>query len=50
MFEGTRKDGKLDGLSTTWVENGQKKLEETYKDGKRRWITYLVVREWREKK
>jgi len=27
------KDGKLDGLATSWYENGQKKSETTYKDG-----------------
>ena len=30
----TFKDGKLDGLTTGWHENGQKELEATYKDGK----------------
>ena len=25
---------QLDGLKTEWYENGQKKREETYKDGK----------------
>ena len=28
------KDGKPDGLATTWHENGQKQFEATYKDGK----------------
>ena len=28
------KDGKLDGLSTGWYENGQKEYEINYKDGK----------------
>ena len=28
------KDGKLDGLMTTWHENGQKMGEGTFKDGK----------------
>jgi antitoxin component YwqK of YwqJK toxin-antitoxin module len=28
------KDGKEDGLQTSWYENGQKKVEGTYKDGK----------------
>ena len=32
--EGTCKDGKLNGKSTVWYENGQKEYEETYKDGK----------------
>jgi antitoxin component YwqK of YwqJK toxin-antitoxin module len=31
--EETYKDGELDGLSTTWYENGQKESERTYKDG-----------------
>jgi sulfatase modifying factor 1 len=31
---GTYKDGKRDGLWTTWYDNGQKKDEGTYKDGK----------------
>ena len=33
-FFGTFKDGELDGLVTEWYRNGQKKSEETYKDGK----------------
>ena len=28
------KDGKMDGLSTTWHESGQKEYERNYKDGK----------------
>ncbi len=28
------KDGIQDGLQTSWYENGQKKFELTYKDGK----------------
>jgi antitoxin component YwqK of YwqJK toxin-antitoxin module len=28
------KDGKSDGLETLWHENGQKRIEETCKDGK----------------
>jgi len=31
----TYKNGKQDGLFTFWHENGQKELEENYKDGKR---------------
>jgi len=31
--EGTCKDGKLNGKSTVWYDNGQKKYERTYKDG-----------------
>ena len=31
--EGTYKDGKLDGLYTSWYENGQKQIEVTFKDG-----------------
>ena len=33
-FEGSYKDGKKDGLWTTWFENGQKEFEKNYKDGK----------------
>jgi len=33
-FHKTYKNGKLDGLSTIWYENGQKNTEGTYKDGK----------------
>ena len=33
-FEEYYKDGKLNGLSTWWHENGQKKNENHYKDGK----------------
>ena len=29
------KDGKADGLSTSWYEDGQKAQESTYKDGER---------------
>jgi antitoxin component YwqK of YwqJK toxin-antitoxin module len=32
--EGTFKDGKPEGLATTWYENGQKRSEVTWKDGK----------------
>ena len=32
-YEGTYKDGKLNGLWTKWYENGQKKEETTFKDG-----------------
>ena len=41
--EGTCKDGKLNGKSTVWYENGQKKVEGTRKDGK-----LIVVTEWDE--
>ena len=34
MREVTYKDGKQEGLETTWHENGQKMSEVTYKDGK----------------
>ena len=34
QFEATFKEGKRDGLWTTWHENGQKWEEETYKNGK----------------
>ena len=33
-FEEYYKDGKLNGLSTWWHENGQKQNEDHYKDGK----------------
>ena len=33
--EVTSKSGKIDGLQTMWYENGQKKYEGTYKNGKR---------------
>ena len=33
-WEGTFKDGNLDGKCTEWYENGQKAEECTYKDGK----------------
>ena len=32
-MEVTYKDGKPEGLSTSWHENGQKKVEATFKDG-----------------
>ena len=32
-YEGLYKNDKQDGLWTTWFANGQKMLEETYKDG-----------------
>ena len=32
-YEGTYKDGELDGLFTWYYENGQKRAEETYIDG-----------------
>jgi antitoxin component YwqK of YwqJK toxin-antitoxin module len=41
--EGTCKDGKLNGKSTVWYENGQKKVEGTRKDGK-----LIVVTWWDE--
>ena len=34
MILGQFKDGKLNGLSTGWYENGQKRQEESYKDRK----------------
>ena len=34
------KDGKLDGLSTVWYENGNKKTEEVFKDGELVEVTY----------
>ena len=33
-YEGTLKDGELDGKVTEWYENGQKQYEETWKNGK----------------
>ena len=33
-FEGSCKDGKKDGLWTGWHDNGQKKSEATFNDGK----------------
>ena len=33
-LEGTLKDGKREGLATSWHENGKKKGELTFKDGK----------------
>ena len=33
-YEATYKDGKPEGLDTSWFEDGQKKREATYKDGK----------------
>jgi antitoxin component YwqK of YwqJK toxin-antitoxin module len=32
-FEGSYKDGKPNGKSTFWYENGQKEYERTWKDG-----------------
>ncbi len=32
-WEVNHKDGKKDGLQTTWYENGQKQYEENYKEG-----------------
>ena len=40
MAEQTYKDGKQDGLATEWHENGQKREEETYKDGERVSVKY----------
>ena len=34
LMVGCGKDGKRDGLSTHWYENGQKSGEENFKDGK----------------
>ena len=39
-FEGSYKDGKKDGLWTTWFENGKKEFEKNYKDGKKDLMTY----------
>ena len=41
--ETTYKDGKKHGLSTSWYENGQKRFEKTYKDGK-----MISYKEWDE--
>ena len=35
MGEGNFKDGKQDGLTTSWHKNGQKKFERNFKAGKR---------------
>ena len=32
-YEGTYKDGKLNGFEVGWYKNGQKAYEGTYKDG-----------------
>ena len=34
-YEGSFKDGKVDGSYTFWYKNGQKSYEENYKDGLR---------------
>ena len=34
FVENKNEDGKRDGLSTHWYENGQKSIERTFKDGK----------------
>ena len=34
-MEASYKNGKEDGLYTEWFENGQKAMEENYKDGKK---------------
>ena len=41
-MEENYKDGKEDGLSTRWYENGQKNYEFTYKDGK-----YISATSWK---
>jgi len=38
-YEGTWKDGKRDGPSTSWHENGQKKFKSSYKDGEKDGLT-----------
>ena len=43
-IEANYKDGKPDGLLSSWYEDGQKKLEGNYKDGK---LDGLVV-QWHE--
>ena len=35
FIENKNEDGKRDGLSTHWYENGQKSIERTFKDGKK---------------
>jgi antitoxin component YwqK of YwqJK toxin-antitoxin module len=42
-WEGTYKDGKADGLTTTWHENGQKRYEGTWKDGE-----FISSKRWDE--
>ena len=37
------KNGKLDGLWISWYDNGQKKSEQTYKDGEE-----IFKKEWNE--
>ena len=39
-FEGSYKNGELNGLETKWYKNGQKKFEGSYKNGE------LIVETW----
>ena len=49
-FKEYLKDGKEDGLTTEWYENGQKKQEGLYKDGNlisyKYWNEDGSVKEW----
>ena len=50
-FEGSYKNGELNGLETKWYKNGQKKFEGTYKNGKQvgKWTTwYSIGQKWSE--
>ena len=42
MYEGNCKDGKPDGLSISWHENGQKWSEGNWNNGKKEglWVTW----------
>jgi antitoxin component YwqK of YwqJK toxin-antitoxin module len=42
-FEGTYKNGELDGFVTGWWSNGQKWYERTFKDGE-----LISVKKWNE--
>ena len=41
--EGIFKDGKPDGLWTSWYENGQKDEEVVYKDGESTWFSDVDI-------
>ena len=42
-YQENYKNGKIDGLQTTWYESGQKEIEGTYKDGE-----ISLIGEWKE--
>jgi len=44
MVEHNYKNGKEDGLQTSWYLNGQKELEETFKDG----YLFKIIGVWNE--